>query len=288
MVAQIERTERWLDQCCRPVFHGLKTIGWARYSYVQDAVFEMETSHPEAVAAMLSFSTAIWIGLGIGEDGKMRSFRSRKVFWEPDVPAQLTGIFGDYIGGAPSAAAVSIYLADAFSTHRQPYCFELPQTILDVVAANPAGAIAESYYRYVRTALVPGVRAVGELLKAHAATIEWPPIEWLAEQFPDVPWSARSNASFGEQWTGYARSWGRVLAQWDAENFTIVRPAGPMPFAGLQRAIDWSRTRGEAKQRELIGMTAEAEVDIAYLASYGDKTAQPPSPAAGTLETTDT
>ena len=151
-----------------------------------------------------------------------------------------------------------------------------------------AAAIAESYRRYVRTVLLPGVQAVAELLKTHAATIEWPPKEWLAEQFPDVPWSARSNDQFGHQWTAFALSWGRVLAEWDAEKFTTLRPAGPMPFAGLQRAIDWSRTRGEAKQRELIGMTAEAEVDIAYLASYGDKTAQPPPPAAGTLDTADT
>jgi hypothetical protein len=152
---------------------------------------------------------------------------------------------------------------------------------LDVATADPAGAIAEGYRRYVRTVLMPGVQAVAGLLKAHAAAIEWPPKEWLAEQFPGVPWSSRGNASFGEQWATYAISWDRVLAEWDAEKFTILRPAGVMAFAGLIKSINWSRKRGEAKQRELIGMTAEAEVDMAFLASYGVSATTDASTLAG-------
>ena len=56
MVAQIGRTERWLDECCRPVGLGLSSLITTRYCYVAHTAFEMETSHPEAVAAMLSFS----------------------------------------------------------------------------------------------------------------------------------------------------------------------------------------------------------------------------------------
>ena len=104
--------------------------------------------------------------------------------WDPDLPAQLTGSFGSGYADAPSAAALPIYLADAFSTIGQPHCFELPQASFDVVAVDPAGAIAKSYRRCVHTVLVPGVQVVAELLKAHAAVIEWPPLEWLAEQFP--------------------------------------------------------------------------------------------------------
>ena len=40
-----------------------------------------------------------------------------------------------------------------------------------------------------------------------------------------------------------------------------------MPFAGLVGAIGWSLKRGEAAQQELIGMTAEAEIDMSDLAS---------------------
>jgi hypothetical protein len=194
------------------------------------------------------------------------------------------------MGAAPSAAANSIWLTDAFFLFRQPYSFELPQAILDVAAADPSGAIAEGYRRYVRTVLVPGLHAVAELLKTHAATIEWPTKEWLAEQFPDVPWSVRSNSQFGDQWTAYAMSWGRVLAEWEAEKFTALHPAGSMPFGGLVHTIDWSRKRGEAKQQDLIGMTAEAEVDIAILASYGVSatTAKAAQPTPTTFQTEDT
>jgi hypothetical protein len=69
-----------------------------------------------------------------------------------------------------------------------------------------------------------------------------------------------------------------------------------MVIGGLMSAISWSRTRGEAKQRELIGMTAEAEVsrDDLYgvlsrvsdtIGASTDKAAQPAPPAIATFET---
>ena len=171
---------------------------------------------------------------------------------------------------APSAAAVMIWLADALGKYAQPYCFELPQAILNIVAAEPAGAVAESYRRYMRTVLVPQVETAANLLTAHAATIEWPPKEWLSKQFPDLTLSGLGRGLIGEQWIAYALLWSGVLADWDeAEKFSVVRPACPMPFAGLAQAMNWSRERGEAKQQELIGMTAEAEIDLSFLTSFG-------------------
>ena len=38
---------------------------------------------------------------------------------------------------------------------------------------------------------------------------------------------------------------------------------------GLQQAIGWSRNRREARQRQLIGMKAEAEAHVAVWASLG-------------------
>ena len=96
----------------------------------------------------------------------------------------------------------------------------------------------------------------------------------------------RSNDVFGHQWAAYARSWERVLAEWDAEKFTTLHPAGPMVFAGLTSSIDWSRKRGEAAQKELIGMTAESEV-VSYFSTYGAATSSTAG-AATTFETEDT
>ena len=58
MVAQIGRTERWLDQCCQPVELGLYTYAYARDSYVWETVFALETSHLEVVMEMLPLSSA--------------------------------------------------------------------------------------------------------------------------------------------------------------------------------------------------------------------------------------
>ena len=181
-------------------------------------------------------------------------------------------------------------MVNAILTFAKPYCDELPQAILDIVAAEPTGAIAHSYRRYIRTVWVPGVQHVAELLKAHSAVIEWPTIEWLAEKFPQI-FSGNvsgSNDHFAVMWVAYAMSWGHVLAEWEeAENFAVSRPAYPIPVGGLSQAIGWSRTRGEAAQQELIGMTAEDELDRSVFSTYGATTSSTAG-AAATFETADT
>ena len=51
--------------------------------------------------------------------------------------------------------------------------------------------------------------------------------------------------------------------------------------------MGWSRTRGEVAQQELIGMMAEAEVDMSFFSTYGATTSSTAG-AAGTFETEDT
>jgi hypothetical protein len=287
MVAQIGRTERWLDECCRPVDLGIESLTHARYCYVAHTVFEMEASHPEVVAEMLALSAAMF---PVGADGKVTSARSGTLYWERSVPTQLTMAFGSNLLAMPSAAACSVRIVDTVLTYAKAFCDELPQAILDVVAAEPTGAIAHSYRRYIRTVWVPGVQHVAELLKAHSAVIEWPTIEWLAKKFPQIPWRGNANNLFATMWIAYAISWDRVLAEWkEAENFAVVRPTcgQPAAVAGLSQAIAWSRTRGEAAQKELIGMTAEAEVDTSFFSTYGATTSSTAG-AATTFEAEDT
>ena len=73
-------------------------------------------------------------------------------------------------------------------------------------------------------------------------------------------WHLNETSWFSQLWGAYTLSFEGVLAQWEAGNFDQVRPGTAQPFGGLLAAIKWSRTRGEAKQRELVGMTAYAEV----------------------------
>ena len=56
------------------------------------------------------------------------------------------------------------------------------------------------------------------------------------------------------------------------DDFAVVRFAYPILFGRLSRAIGWSRTRGEAAQKELIGMTAEDE----YTTCLGFRPTEPP------------
>jgi hypothetical protein len=124
--------------------------------------------------------------------------------------------------------------------------------------------------------------------------IEWPTTEWLTKEHPLIPWHVvAGNFEFGLHWIAYAISWGHVLAEWDdAENFAVLRPAYPIPFGRLSGAIEWSLKRGKVAQRELIGMTAKAEIDFSYLASLttaarsGTITDQALAPAT-TFETAD-
>ena len=82
-----------------------------------------------------------------------------------------------------------------------------------------------------------------------------------------MPWYVLSNSFFAQLWVSYTLSFEGVLAQWEAGNFDQIRPALALPWGGLRPAVKWSRTRGEAKQSELVGMTAVAEAG-ALVSSY--------------------
>jgi hypothetical protein len=248
-------------------------------------VFEMETSHPEAVAEMLAFSAAMF---PIGADGKVTSARSGTVYWDRSMPTQLTRTFQNEMSTLPSATACSVRILDSILCMAQPYCDELPQAILDVIAADPTGAIAHSYRRYIRTVWVPGLQRVAELLKTNSAVIEWPTLEWFAEKYPKMPWHTLPNNFFANFWNAYTVAWDHVLAEWEgAENFAVLRPAYSIPYGGLRQAIAWSRSRGEAAQRELIGMTAEVEIDMSFFSNYGAATSLMAG-ATAAFETEDT
>ena len=158
----------------------LWSIVYARGAFVGSTVVDLESSHPDVVEEMLASSVQI---VPIGADEVCRSRRSDKVLWAPRVSAaQLTEIFGYYGYGYGSAAAFSIAGADSALTWGEPFCAEMPAAMLELIKAEPDGAVGQSYRRYVRMALLPGIRLVGEILRQHGATIgasacfcDWPP-----------------------------------------------------------------------------------------------------------------
>lgn len=81
MVAQIRRTDRWLDDCCRPVMFTLAAMPFGpRASFLMEVVPELEQSQPELVQAMLAQAL-----LKINSDGTLSapSNLGGKIYWEP-------------------------------------------------------------------------------------------------------------------------------------------------------------------------------------------------------------
>ena len=124
--------------------------------------------------------------------------RDGSVAWAPrQASAQLTETFPNMTWGSPSAAATAIGAVDLYTTFSKPFTAELPAAILEIIAAEPSGAVGLSYRRYVRSTLLPGIRRVAAILRSHSATIEWPSVAWQNERFP-----GRSRTA---QYTGLVR-----------------------------------------------------------------------------------
>ena len=94
--------------------------------------------------------------------------------WEPRASAaQLTEGFPANYFGMPSAASMAIGHADmVYSAMGQPFSALLPAAILEVVRAEPSGAVGLSYRRYITTTLLPAVRRVSLVLQNHGAILE--------------------------------------------------------------------------------------------------------------------
>lgn len=81
MIAQIKRTDHWLDDCCRPMAVALSTAAHVRGNFVCELCAELEQSRPELVTAMLAKATA-----KITADGKVHIpllSPSGQPIWEP-------------------------------------------------------------------------------------------------------------------------------------------------------------------------------------------------------------
>ena len=126
------------------------------------------------------------------------------------------------------------------------------------IQADPACPLAAHWRMYVAEVFLPLARRVSRLLEEHAAVATMPPKEWLKKTYPHIPWAAGVDASlFGEGWLSYVHQWPAVQQLWAQGDYSTVRPHALMPIGGLVGTMSWSAAAAEAKQRELIGMTAE-------------------------------
>eukprot|EP01052_Picozoa_sp_SAG31_P040710 SAG31_NODE_5965_length_2234_cov_75.918970_1_plen_422_part_00 len=254
MTAQIERTHQALDRCCRPALEELGAIAVARASMVWEVVGRLEVSHPDAVKEMMSFANGV--ASELRPDGTVVSCSSGNVYWTPKPPPELTRAVAEYRFGAPTGAAEVLSTHDAFVTLSQPYCFEMPSVILDIIDAEPTGEIAELYRGYIRHVLMPLARRITHSLREYAAYLELPTKEWLQKKFPKMAWRSYTNSRFFQSWSETTQSFERVLSEWTGGNFASTRAGAPQPTRGLLSTLFWCRERSEDRQIELIGMTS--------------------------------
>merc|ERR1711871_1437393 len=84
--AQIERIDKSLDQCCRPVLNDIMAMTYARSYFIGELVAKMEVSHPAVVEQMLSKARIY----ERKTDGTLVNRRSGALKWTPAPPPDLT------------------------------------------------------------------------------------------------------------------------------------------------------------------------------------------------------
>eukprot|EP01052_Picozoa_sp_SAG31_P028853 SAG31_NODE_2821_length_5040_cov_14.991500_2_plen_205_part_00 len=116
MLAQIARTDRALDDCCRPIKAVIDALAIARANFVGAAVFELEATAPELVAGMLQTCA----GLYTVTSTQMVSKTSGAVHWDATTrPSGLTPAFGTNNASYGSPASLAIYLTDLYTARSQ-------------------------------------------------------------------------------------------------------------------------------------------------------------------------
>eukprot|EP01052_Picozoa_sp_SAG31_P048178 SAG31_NODE_9966_length_1203_cov_1.419384_1_plen_314_part_10 len=81
MLAQMERTDRGLDECCRPIEQVCYSIHWARGDYVGQIVARLEATQPELVETMVQLTQR---DVKPDKDGRLHSRSDPgRVTWEP-------------------------------------------------------------------------------------------------------------------------------------------------------------------------------------------------------------
>ena len=77
----LQRTDRWLDECCRPIFTLLVTMSQSRVAAVKGFVTMLEKSDPQVVEAMLELEK---------NDPKiMGGWGTKRPFFSDDGPPKL-------------------------------------------------------------------------------------------------------------------------------------------------------------------------------------------------------
>ena len=198
-------------------------------------MFEIEASHPELVATMLTDAAKVWPRgptgepkYSIQEDGNVKRTGDGTIFWPSRTDDQLTENFSVNTYCPPSAAGVVISTSHGFMLMQRAFTAELPRVIMDIAAADPTDPVSVGYRRYIKTVWNPSVQRVAKILQAHSSVMENPPMSWLKEVYPLISWHLMPTDTFQHMWIAYAKGIESLLASWEEGDFkgcAITSPA---------------------------------------------------------------
>eukprot|EP01052_Picozoa_sp_SAG31_P012186 SAG31_NODE_706_length_12688_cov_41.991342_7_plen_292_part_00 len=258
MVAQIARTSRALDECCRPVDNGVYTVMTSRGSFIKMAMADLETAAPELLARMLAQSGVSKAGI-VNSEGQVVKADSGELRWDPGWRGldKSTRVHDGPTMVADSAAGFLVAQADLYCFHSQPYCSDLPTLLEDYLHSDPTTLLAQRFRLHVQHALLPGLQRVSALLSAHAALVPQPPLSFLQAKFPGCFWNVNPPTMFPVSWHCHKEAWETLVARWaDGDLASIVPESALFPPTGLRSIVNWAITHCEERQQALIGCAA--------------------------------
>eukprot|EP01052_Picozoa_sp_SAG31_P032266 SAG31_NODE_3520_length_4165_cov_1.856370_2_plen_289_part_00 len=269
-----------LDECCRPIDFAGGVIVASRLAFLTEAVVEIEAVAPDVVDRILERYAAA-AGYKVDETSVM-STRSGTLRWTTYDPDVFVRVHDQHDQAIHSAAACTIKAMDIYTALSRPCasiprlflvctkcphlhcthigvradCSEMPEAIANFIAADPTASLACRFRRHAQLTLVPHMRHISELLKAHVAVVQLPPTAWLTEKFPVELWRLNTARLFYDFWVSRTSAWEELLAEWESGVLDALVPRGNnwFPLRGLRAVNDWSIAKAEMVQLDLIGV----------------------------------
>jgi hypothetical protein len=125
---------------------------------------------------------------------------------------------------------------------------------------RPNDTLWKSYELFVRHELVPAVDRIAEIIDENGHLMEPVPCSKLKQIFDSehtgvgYVWSVAPRMWLYSVWLAYARSWHTLLARWDGEDYSQIRPGADFPLGLLFFNIEAQTIVAEG-EKKLVGMS---------------------------------
>ena len=136
---------------------------------------------------------------------------------------------------------------------------ELPAELERRIAAEPDSELARKYRAWAREELYTPIRRISDVAYQSVDALEPIPVDRLRELFREPPigfrdWGFTPRGIFFSMWLAFRRGWDVILAEWDAGDYSRVRPAAPFPVGLLYYVIECQSIVGKGK-KDLLGFS---------------------------------